>query len=417
MNPIDERGPGTPRGRAGHARAVGLGLLALIAAAGGLLAAGVIPRKRLQAELEREAAEARDRVPAVRVAPVRRAAAEETLVLPGTARALLETPLYARTSGYLKKYHADIGDPVKQGQLVAEIDSPEVDQQLRQARANLAVSQASLRQVEANRALAKIAADRWATAVKEHTVSQQEADEKQAAFRAREADVQAAQAAIQASEANVKRLEELQGFEKIVAPFDGVLTYRNVDVGTLVSEGSSASARELFRVAQVDSLRIFVHVPEASLASIRNGQAADIAFDAHPNRKFKGEVSRSAQAVDPASRTMLTEVRVPNPDRFLKPGMYAQVTFRLQRPEPPLLMPSSALILRSEGTLVAVVGKDGAVHYQSVQVGRDYGMRIEILSGLKEGDAVMTSPSTDFHEGQKVEPVLEKEKDKGKGKK
>jgi RND family efflux transporter MFP subunit len=357
--------------RPGSARRVALGLLALAAVFGALFAAGVIPRHRRTAELDREVDEARNRLDKVRVAAVRKAPAETPLALPGTARGLFETPLYARINGYLKQYHADIGDAVTKGQLIAEIESPEVDQQLRQARASLAVAQAALRQGEAQLALAKIAADRWAALVKEHAVSQQEADEKQAALRVREADVASDQAAIQAAEASVKRLEELQAFKQIVAPFDGILTVRNVDVGTLVTEGSSTSARELFRVSQMDALRLFVSVPEAFLPSIRTGLAADVAFDAHPNRVFKGEVSRSAGAVDPASRTMLTEVRVPNADRLLKPGMYAQVTFRIQRPDPPLLMPTSALLFRTEGLFVAIVGKDGVVHYKPVgEIGR-----------------------------------------------
>jgi RND family efflux transporter MFP subunit len=401
--------------RPGSARRVALGLLALIAVFSALFAAGAIPKLRRQAEFDREKREARDRIPEVRVAVVRKAPAETVLTLPGSGRALLETPLYARTSGFLKRYHADIGDTVTKGQVIAEIESPEVDQQLRQARANFAVAEAALRQGEAHLALAKIAADRWAALVQDGAVSKHEADEKQAALRVREADVQADRAAIQAAEANVKRLEELQAFQKIVAPFDGILTARNVDRGTLVSEGSSSTARELFRVAQVDALRVFVSVPEAHLPSIQDGLPADVAFDAHPNQVFKGEVSRSARAVDPASRTMLTEVRVPNPDRFLKPGMYAQVTFRLRRPEPPLLMPTSALLIRSEGLLVCVVGKEGIVHYQAVRVGRDFGKQIEILAGLNDGDAVMTAPSTDIVEGQQVKGTTEADKGKDAG--
>jgi RND family efflux transporter MFP subunit len=404
--------PASP-GRPGALRPAALLLLALLIVAGALLALGAVPGLRRQAELRRESEEAQKRRVKVRVAPARRAPAESALTLPGSARALLETPLYARVNGYLKKYHVDLGDPVTQGQLIAEIDSPEVEQQLRQARANQAVAEAAVKQGEAHLALARIAAERWAALVKDQAVSRHEADEKQAALRVREADVQAARAAVQAAEANVKRLEELVGFARIVAPFDGVLTARNVDVGTLVSEGSAASARELFRVARMDALRVFVSVPEAFLPSIRAGLPADVAFDAYPNRTFRGEVSRCAEAVDPSLRTMLTEIRLPNPDRLARPGMYAQVTFRWRRPEPPLLMPSSALLIRSEGTQVAVVDKDGAAHYRNVRVGRDFGMQVEILSGLAEGDAVMTAPSTEIREGQTVD--VEEQPGAGKG--
>ena len=422
MSPHEEPDPGkatTPMApvRPGSARRVALTVLALLAVFGALFAAGILPKLRRTAELEREGEEARDRLDKVRVAAVRKAPAEVPLTLPGTARGLFETPLYARINGYLKEYTADIGDAVAKGQRIAEIESPEVDQQLRQAQASLGVAEAALRQGEAQLALAKIAADRWAALVKDHAVSQQEADEKQAALRVCEADTEADKAAIRAAEANVRRLEELQAFQKIVAPFDGVVTARNVDVGTLVSEGSASSARELFRVAQLDVLRVFVSVPETVLPLIRAGLAADVAFDAYPNRPFKGEVKRSAGAVDPASRTMLTEVHVPNADRLLKPGMYAQVTFRIQRTAPPLLMPTSALLIRAEGLLAAVVGKDGLVRYKPVTVGRDYGKQIEILAGLDEGDLVMTAPSTEIREGQKVEVVVEKVKEGEKEKK
>jgi RND family efflux transporter MFP subunit len=343
----------------------------------------------------------------VRVVRIHRADPEHALTLPGSALADQETPLYARVNGYLKSFAFDLGDSVKKGQLVAEIDSPEVDQQLRQARATLGVAQASLLQAQANQELAKVASERWAALVKERAVSQQEADEKRLALAAREADVESARATIKAQEAAVKRLEELQSFKQILAPFDGVITWRNVEVGTLVSEGSGSGARELFRMVQLQSLRFHVPVPESFVPSIRIGMEASLSFDAHPGKAFAGRVSRTSSAVDPASRTMLVEVRVPNADGGLLPGMYAQVTFKLKQASAPLLMPSNALLVRPDGTVAAVVGKDKAVHYKKIQVGRDYGTRIEVLSGLEENDQVMINPTTMIRDGDKVELAQE----------
>ncbi len=339
----------------------------------------------------------------VRVVTVRRADPEQSLTLPGTALADQQTPLYARINGYLKSFAFDLGDAVKKGQLVAEIDSPEVDQQLRQARATLGVTQAALLQAQANQELARVASERWAALVKEKAVSQQEADEKRLALAAREADVESAKATIKAQEANVKRLEELQSFKQILAPFDGVITSRSVEVGTLVSEGSGANARELFRMVQIQTLRFHVPLPESFVTSIKPGLEASLTFDAHPGKTFSGQVSRTSNAVDPASRTMVVELRVPNADGRLLPGMYAQVTFKLKQASAPLLMPSNALLVRSDGTVAAVVGKDKVVHYKKLQVGRDFGTRIEVLAGLQENDQVMVNPTTMIRDGDKVE--------------
>jgi RND family efflux transporter MFP subunit len=382
-----------------------VGLGALFA---GLFYLGWRPRAEKHQELAAEARDVAARVPEVRILSVRRAPGETTVTLPGTTQAHLETPLYARVNGYLKKFHVDIGDPVRKGQLVAEIESPEIDQELRQARAALAVAHAALGQSQANLTLARIAAKRWQTLAKDHAVSQQEADEKQATLEAREADVESGKAAILAQEANVRRLEELQSFEQITAPFEGVVTSRTVDVGTLVSLGSTTGTRELFRLAQVDSLRLFVPVPESHLAAVAVGLPTRVHFEAYPGREFSGSVSRSARAIDPSSRTMLTEVTVPNPEGLLVSGMYAKVTFHLRREAPPLLMSSNALIVRPEGTLVARVSREGAVHYQKIEVGRDFGVEVEVLSGLSEGDAVMVNPTTEVREGQKVRPAREK---------
>ena len=375
----------------------------------GLAGAGafVVHRALTRSEALQEASAGGSSLPAVKVVAVRRSAAEQTLTLPGTTLADQQTPLYARVNGYLKSFLHDLGDAVRKGELVAEIDSPEVDQQLRQARANLTVARASLVQSRANLTLAQAAAKRWSALAKDRAVSQQEADEKQSAYEARQADVQAAEAAILSQEANVKRYEELQAFEQITAPFDGIVTSRSVDVGTLVTEGSSTSARELFRVVQSDKLRVFVNVPESAIASVRPGLGVQVRFDAHPGRVWEGTVSRTARAADPSARTMQSEVSVLNPDGVLSSGLYAQVTFQLKRQTPPLLVPANALVIWPKGVFVAVVGADSVVRYPSVQVGRDYGSRAEILSGLREGDRVMLNPSTEIREGQKVRAVDE----------
>jgi RND family efflux transporter MFP subunit len=385
--------------------AAGTVVIALLALAG--LGAFVVHRALNRNEGLQEAAVENSGVPTVRVVAVKRSAPDRSLTLPGTALADQQTPLYARINGYLKSFSVDIGDAVKKGQLVAEIDSPEVDQQLRQARATLGVVQASLLQAQANQELARVAADRWAALVKEKAVSQQEADEKRLSLTAREADVEAARAAIRAQEANVKRLEELQSFKQILAPFDGIVTARNVEIGTLVSEGSSTGARELFRMAQIHALRFHVPVPESFLPSIKVGMEAKLEFDAYPKKPFDGQVSRTSSSVDPASRTLLVEVRVANPDSLLLPGMYAQVTFLLHSAAPTLLMTSNALLIRPEGMRVAFVGKDQIVHYRKISVGRDYGTQIEVLSGLEENDRVMVNPTTMIREGQKVEPLAQ----------
>jgi len=398
LPPILER-PAPPR-RKSAAGTVVIALLAL-AALGSFVVYRALHRND---ELQEVVADGGG-TPSVRVVTIHRSSPERSLTLPGTALADQQTPLYARINGYLKSFAFDIGDSVKKGQLVAEIDSPEVDQQLRQATATLGVAKAALLQAQANQELARVASERWAALVKERAVSQQEADEKRLALAAREADVESARAMIKAQEANVKRLEELQSFKQIQAPFDGVVTSRNVEVGTLVSEGSGTGARELFRMVQLQTLRFHVPVPETFVTSIRQGLEAKLSFDAHPGKTFSGQVSRTSNSVDPASRTMLVEVRVPNPDGQLLPGMYAQVTFSLQQEAPPLLMPSNALLVRPEGMLAAVVAKDKTVHYKKIQVGRDYGTRIEIVSGLQDNDQVMVNPSTMIREGEKVEPV------------
>lgn len=358
----------------------------IVAAVGGLYLAVLRPRlasARALAERARESAR-----PAVSVTVARRSDAVRELVLPATLEALLDTPIRARTDGYISAWYADIGDAVKAGQVMATIAAPELDQQLSQARANLL-------QARANLALAKISAARWRELGGRNAVSQQEVDERMADEAVRRADVAAA-------EANVDRLEELQGFEAIAAPFDGVVSARTIDIGTLVSAGTGP---ELFHLVQSKVLRVYVNVPQSFAPELRQGLPAEVLVAEYPDRSFPGAVARMAGALDPASRTLLTEVEIPNPRRQLLPGMFCRVRFRARPARPPILIPSDDAIVRAAGTLVAQLTSEGRVHFQAVKLGRDFGTQIEVLDGLAEGTRVIDNPSDSLVEGQQVDPV------------
>lgn len=380
-----------------------------------LLLAGIVPRVNEQAALTAEANAMKTSLPKVPVVPVRRAPEVTNLVLPGSTRGYQETAIYPRTNGYVKRYLVEIGDPVKTGQLLVEIETPDVDKQLGQAVGTLSQSQANLGQARANLELARVSKERWQKLVEHNAVSKQEADTYRLQFEARQADVVAAEATIKANQENVRRLKYLQSFQKITAPFDGVVTARNVDVGALVTDGTGAasegtvfSSRELFRVSQVDILRIYVNVPQTFVASIQVGQSAQVIVRDLPQHTFVGKVVRTAGAVDPASRTLLTEVDVANPDQVLLPGMYAEVKFDMMRESPPLLVPGSALIVRADGQYVAVVGQDHVIQFRQIGLGRDYGKEIEIVSGLEDKDTVVSNPTDDVREGAKVELIFPK---------
>jgi RND family efflux transporter MFP subunit len=309
----------------------------------------------------------------------------------------------------------DIGDHVRAGQPMAEIEAPEVDQQVIQAKANLEQARAALEQSlanyeqgKSNLELARANAQRWATLAAQGIVPQQENDQYQAQYKAQTAGVQALEKAIAAqrsnvaaAEANAARLDEVQSYRVVKAPFDGLVTLRNVDVGALVNAGNTL----LFRVAQTGTLRTYVNVPQTNASSIRVGQSALLSVSSLPGRHFPGTVARTANSLDPATRTMLVEIRVPNPNGALLPGMYTQVDLSSSRTNPPLLVPGDALIVRAEGTQVAVVRSDHTVHLQRIQVGRDYGDRLEVTSGLQLGDMVIANPGDAVVEGAKVDPV------------
>jgi RND family efflux transporter MFP subunit len=377
--------------------------------------AGYLPMQRRESTLRAEAEAQQKGLPRMVVMRVGRGQDQNVLKLPGTMQALTEAPILARADGYLKRRVADIGDRVSAGQMLAEIDAPELDQQIHQAdaaieQAQAAVeqAQASLAQGKANRELARITADRMKLLVEKGISPQQEGDQYQAQLAAQDANVQALEKAILAQRSNLAavkanraRLEEVQGYRIVKAPFDGVVTMRNVDVGALVSTGTTL----LYRIAQIGTLRTYVSVPQASVNAVHVGQEATLTVSHLPGRTFRGTVARTANALDPASRTMLVEVDVLNKDGALFPGTYADVDLSGARPNPPLVVPAAAILFRTDGAQVATVQPDQTVHLQKITVGRDYGDRVEILQGIAEGTTIVAVPGDAAREGAKIAPV------------
>jgi RND family efflux transporter MFP subunit len=327
-------------------------------------------------------------IPTVSVIHATAASGQEDLVLPGTMQAYVESPIYARTSGYVKKWYHDIGTRVKQGDLLADIDTPEVDQQLSQAKADLATAQA-------NASLSKITADRFQELIKTDGVSKQEVDNAVG-------DLAAKNAIVKSAEANVGRLEELEGFKHVVAPFNGVVTRRQTDIGQLVNAGNGGASQELFTVAQTDPLRVYVNVPEAYASAIHGGLPAYLELTQYPGRKFEGKVVRTAEAIDLASRTLLTEVDVPNRASELLPGGYAQVHLAVQVSGEHVQVPVNALLFRSEGLRAVVVDANHKLRLQPLTIGRDYGNALEVLQGLSASDWIVLNPADSLEEGQQV---------------
>ena len=366
--------------------------------------AGYIPLHKRQALILSEALEQERALPRVEVIQVGRSSNRSELELPGNIQAITEAPILARADGYIERRMVDIGDRVQAGQPLAEIEAPEMDEQVRQSKANLQQAQAAVDQALANyeqgkadMELARVTAQRWTSLAAQGVVSRQENDQYQAQYQSRAAGVQALEKAIAvqrgnvaAAEANVARLERMQSYRVVKAPFNGVVTLRNVDVGALVNAGNTL----LFRIAQTATLRTYVNVPQTHANSVRPGQPARLSVSNLPGRHFTGAVARTANSLDPTSRTLLVEVHVPNADGVLFPGMYARVDLISLRTDPPLLVPSDALIVRGEGTNVAVVRRDHSVHLQKIEVGRDYGDRLEVINGLQEGDMIIPIPAT-----------------------
>ena len=361
-------------------------LLAIVTAAV-IVIAGILPRIQARTALRKETAEMA--VPAVVVIQPKRTAPAQEIVLPANVQAFADSPIYARTNGYLKHWYVDIGGHVKAGQLLAEIETPEVNQQLRQGLADLATAQANLN-------LSKITADRFAGLLKTDSVSKQESDNAAG-------DYEAKQASLQSSQANVRRLEELQSFQKIYAPFSGVITARNTDVGALIDSGSSGGVRtELFHIVQPDKLRVYVSVPQVYSQAAKPGLTADLTLSEFPGKPFVGKLVRTANAIDPTSRTLLVEIAVDNPTGQLFTGSYAEVHLKLPNPATAFILPVNTLLFRSEGLRVAAVGAGQKVELKEITLGHDYGSEVEVISGLNGMENVIINPPDSLVTGEAV---------------
>lgn len=361
-----------------------LGLAAFI------VVSGILPRLRARQVLRAQTIERSE--PAVAVVHPKREKPAEEIILPGNIQAFIDAPIYARTNGYLKHWYFDIGARVKAGQLLADIESPEVDEQLRQAREDLDTAQANLK-------LAQITAIRYTDLFKTDSVSRQDVDNAVQDAAARAATVKSAQA-------NVSRLEQMVNFEKIYAPFDGVVTARNTDIGQLIDSGSSGGpTRELFHVAAINKLRTFVNVPQIYSHDATPGMNADLTLPEIPGRRFTGTLVRTADAIDPNTRTLLVEVDVVNSTGLLFPGAYTEVHFNLKSNGATLLIPSTALLFRSEGLRCATVVNGNRTALVPVTLGRDFGANVEVLSGLSEDANVIPNPPDSLVDGEIVRVV------------
>ena len=369
-----------------HRTGIGLVTYVILAAVAVIcvivIAVGFISRKKAEADLKQATAAAA--IATVNVVYPKTGAPTDEIVLPGNTQAFTDAPIFARTNGYVKSWHADIGTRVKKGQLLVEIETPEVDQQLEQARADLKTAQANLVQ-------AKITADRWEALWKTDSVSKQETDVAVNAFHAMKATVDS-------NVSNVRRLEELQSFEKIYAPFDGVITARNTDIGALINSGSSTPGQELFHLAAINTLRVFVAVPQLYSQAVHPGAAASLTLDEFPGKSFAGTIARNSNSIDPASRTLNVEVDVDNRNGPLLPGAYVRVHLKLPQSVNSVTIPANTLLFRSEGLRVGVV-RNGRAELVPVTIGRDYGSSVEVVSGLQPTDPVIVNPSDSLISG------------------
>ncbi len=376
-----QRPPEVPPASPGKAMLLAVVVVALLVLAGGLTLFERIARSKALAQETEQSA-----VPTVATVHPSTDKPDNELVLPATLQAYQESPIYARTNGYLLRWTRDIGSKVKKGELLAVIDTPEIDQELNQARA-------ARQQVLAQLDLARISDQRWQNLRKSDSVSAQEADQQSSGY-------QQAKANLAAAEANVRRLEDLESFKNVYAPFSGVLTRRNVDAGALIN--SNGTGKELFDLAEVTTLRVFVSVPQAYANGMKPGSTATITMQEFPGEKFTGVIVRNAQAIDPATRTLLTEVDVKNPDGRLLPGSFGQVHFAVDGQVPRLTVPVNTMLFRSEGPKVAVVGQDGHAHLRTLNIGRDYGTTLEVLGGLDAADQVIVNPPDSLEDNQPV---------------
>ena len=347
--------------------------------------AGMQGRRGADAALTRATKEAA--TPMVAVTHPTASAATDELVLPGTARAFTDAPIYARASGYLKRWHVDIGARVTKGQVLAEIETPELDQQLRQARADLETARANME-------LSSKTAERWRTLAASGYVSRQETDEKLG-------DLNAKTAIVESNVANVRRLEDIQSFQKVYAPFDGVITARNTDIGALIDAGAGGQARELYRLAAINKLRVFISVPQTYAQAARPGTPTTVTLEEAPDKVLRGTLARTSNSLDPNSRTMLSEVEVDNPTGDVLPGAFVVVRLRVGRETRGMTIPANALLFRSEGLRVAVV-RNGRAELVPVKLGRDYGRSVEVVSGLTQADSVILDPADSLVSGTPV---------------
>jgi len=383
---------GMPR-RHSRGRSVAV-LLIMVVVVGLLVISGIVPRLRSRKALAAETNELA--APTVLVVQPKQGAPSQEILLPGNIQAFVDAPIYARTNGYLKRWYFDIGSHVKQGQLLAEIESPEVDQQLSQAQADLGTAAANLH-------LSQITADRYADLIKQDAVSQQETDNAVS-------DLASKNTAVKSSQANVDRLRQLVSFEKVYAPFDGVVTARNTDIGQLIDSGASGGqARSLFQVAAINKLRVFISVPQIYSQAATPGLTADLTFAEFPGRRFQGKLVRTSRSIDPTARTLNVEVDVDNSKGELLPGAYTEVHLKLKEGIPTLTIPVSALLFRQEGLRIAVAKNDNTAELLPVTLGRDFGDFAEITTGLTGQERIISNPPDSIVDGERLNVHTEKQ--------
>jgi RND family efflux transporter MFP subunit len=388
LETIERQAPDSPTNRLApgpRRRRSALLFAAIALAVGAVIYAGIHSRAAAESRLEQRTEEAA--IPTISVVFPKEGAPVDEIVLPGVTQAFIDAPLYARTNGYLKQWYFDIGAHVKKDQLLAVIETPEVDQALQQGRGDLDTAQANV-------AIAKITADRWQGLVSDGSVSQQETDQAVINLKAR-------QATLEANAANVRRLEQLQSFEKIYAPFDGIITARSTDIGALIDAGASTQPRELFHMAATHTLRVYVAVPEVYSPSVRSGGSATLTLDEFPGETFRGNIVRNTNSIDLASRTLLVEVDIDNPTGRLLPGAYVFVHLKLPDATHSVTIPANALIFRKEGLQVALV-REGKARLVTVKISHDYGNSVEIAASLQPTDAVIVDPSDSLLDGTPV---------------
>lgn len=386
-------------------------LVVIVLALAAMLAVGIVPRIGIHHEIAADAAAAANAPVAVTVANPVRADTVMNVALPGTLRPWQEVSIFARTTGYLKAFYTDISEQVKKGQLMADIETPEVDQQLRGAQATLLQLKASVAKSKSDLALAEVTDRRFESLKGTNGVTQLELDQYAASLQSARANVQSAEANVTSEEAEVHRLSDLQSFEKVLAPFNGVVTGRTYDVGSMIiANPTSNDIKPMFKIAENDVLRVFVNVPQSYSLTIKKGMDVKVTARERPGSVYTGKVMGTTNYLDPTNRSLLTEIKVPNPDFSLLPGMFVEANFTVKRDKPPLLIPAPALVSDSAGNRVAIV-QDGKVHFQKVDLGVDYGKELEVVGGLNGDEQVIANPGEKTIEGVEVTVANERKDD------